>query len=228
MIARLRLRLVLPLLAGGALLWSPASAQAPRGPADPAVASARTSLAQRALWGRDYPLLVASIPAWAQAQEKTVIVTPDVIIGGTPFRSAAEAEKRARTLRTALAQASPGTSLAPDFAAAAREAKTAAVRVEVRRYGTDGSYRTVIGRGLELLPAALTIADAQRVLGKEESVQREVEDGGGEHRPVVYTSHVWGGGAVVYQTSNYAPTPEQVARVVLSVPSARRALAEAQ
>jgi len=86
----------------------------------------------------------------------------------------------------------------------------------------------VIGRGLELLPAALSIAEVQRVLGQEESVQREVEDGGGEHRPVVFTSHVWAGGALVYQTSNYAPAPDQVVRVVLSVPSALLAVAEAR
>lgn len=223
MTARLRIGLALSLLAAGALVSAHAAAQAP---ADPAIGVVRTSLGRRALWGRDYPLLIASLPAWAQAQEKTILVAHDLILGGTPFRSPAEAERRARTLRAARARAA--YPLSPDFAAAAREAKPAESRVEVRRYGTDRSYRTVIGRGLELLPPALSIAEVQRVLGQEESVQREVEDGGGEHRPVVFTSHVWAGGAIVYQTSNYAPAPDQVVRVVLSVRLALRAVAEAR
>jgi len=221
MITRLRLGLTLPLIVTSALVSAHAFAQQP---SNPAAGLMRTSLGQRALWGPDYSLLIASIPAWAQAQEKTILIAPDLIIGGTPFRSAAEAEKRARTLRAALARAT--YSLGPDFAAAAREAKPAADKVEVRRYGTDGSYRTVIVRGVEFLPPKLTLAEVQGVLGKEGSVKREVEDGGGEHRPIVYTSHVWAGGAVIYQTSNYAPTPDQVVRVILNVPSALRAIGE--
>jgi hypothetical protein len=217
----LRLGLALSLIAASALVSAHAFAQRP---AEPAVGLVRTSLGQRALWGPDYALLIASVPAWAQAQEKTILIAPDLIIGGTPFRTAAEAEKQARTLRAALARAT--YSMGPDFAAAARAAKPGADQVEVRRYGTDGSYRTVIGRGVEFLPPALTMAEVQRVLGKEQSVKRDVEDGGGEHRPVVYTSHVWAGGALLYQTSNYAPAPDQVVRVVLNVPSALRALSE--
>jgi hypothetical protein len=216
-------RLALALLAGAVFVLPPALAQAP---ADSASGPVRAGLVQRELWGRDYPLLIRSIPAWAQIQEKTILIAPDVIIGGTPFRTAAEAERPANRLRTALAQAP--AALGPDFATAAREAGTGAAKIEVRRYGGDGSYRVVIGRGLGFLPAELTIAAVQRVLGKEESVRREVEDGGGEHRPVVYTSHAWGGGALIVQTSNYAPAPDQVVRVVLGVPSAMRAVSEAR
>jgi hypothetical protein len=223
MTARVRFGLAVPLIAASALVAAHVFAAAP---AEREVALMRTSLSQRALWGPDYSLLIASIPAWAQAQEKTILIAPDLIIGGTPFRSAAEAEKRAAALRAALVRTS--YSLGPDFAAAAREAKPAADRVEVRRYGTDGSYRTVIGRGVGFLPPTLSLAAVQSVLGKEASVKREVEDGGGEHRPVVFTSHAWAGGAVVYQTSNYAPTPDQVVRVVLNVQPALRAIAEPQ
>jgi hypothetical protein len=221
MIPDLRLRLALPLLAAATLVSACAFAQTP---AEPKGGLMRASLGQRALWGPDYSLLIASLPAWAQAQEGTILIAPDVIIGGTPFRSAAEAEKQARALRAALAR--PSYSLSPDFAAATRDAKPAAEKVEVRRYGTDKSYRTVISRGVQFLPTTLTMDQVRSALGKEQSVKREVEDGGGEHRPIVYTDHIWAGGAVIFQTSNLGPTPDHVVRVVLSVPAAVQAIAE--
>jgi hypothetical protein len=222
MIACFRLYRVLPLLAAGAIVWSsPATAQTPREP----VAQMRASLAQQQLWGRDYPLLIASIPAWVRIQEKTIVVAPDVVFGGTPFSTIEEAEKHAQDLRRALAEVPK--PLSPDFASIAEQAKgRVAERVGVHRYGGDNSYRVIIGFGLNLLPPDLHAVEVERLLGKEEAVKRDVEDGGGEHRPVVFTTHVWAGGALLYQTSNYAPTPDQIVRVILNVPVALRALAE--
>jgi len=216
------LRLVLALCAIGTLIGSPrAISQTPR---DAAVAQVRTSLARRELWGRDYPLLIASIPGWARIREKTVIVAADVVIGGTPFATPEEAEKRARALREALAAAPD--ALRSDFARIAGQAvEAAAAKVGVHRYGADNSYRVIVGLGIDLLPPSLRLAKVERVHGKRRTVEREVVDGG-EYRPIVLTGYVYAGGALVYQTSNYAPIPGQVVRVVLSVPAAFQALVE--
>jgi len=225
MLPRVRLRLALPLAAASFLAGWQALAQKPtRDPGAAAVALVRTALSQRDLWGRDHPLLIASIPAWARSDEKTVIVAADAIIGGTPFRTREEAEKRATALRQALAatHARRGGGLAGD---AAQAAGAAADRVSVRRYGLDESYRAVIGLGLDLLPATTTMDEVRRVLGKEEAVRRDVEESR-EARPLVLGSHVYAGGAIVYQTSNFTPHADQVFRVVLGIPAALRAVAE--
>jgi hypothetical protein len=223
MITRPRSYRLLPLLIVGAVLCSlPAGAQ-PSG--DPAVAPVRASLAQPKLWGRDYPLLIASIPGWARIGEKTIFVAPDVIYGGTPFHTREEAEKRAEELRRALAGTS--TPLSPEFARIAEQARGAvAEKVGVHRYGLDNSYRVIVGMGLDLIPPELRVVEVQRLLDRQGTVRREVEDGGGEHRPVVFTGVAWSDGALIYQTSNYAPTPGQVVRVVLSTPVALRAVTE--
>jgi hypothetical protein len=225
MLPRVRFHLVLPLAAASFLAWWPALAQKPtRDAGAAAVALVRTALSQRGLWGRDHPLLIASIPAWARSDEKTIIVAADAIIGGTPFRTRQEAEKRAAALRQALAatQTRRRGSLAGD---AAQAAGAAADRVSVRRYGGDESYRAVIGLGLDLLPATTTMDEVRRVLGKEEAVRRDVEESR-EARPLVLGSHVYAGGAIVYQTSNFTPHADQVFRVVLGIPAALRAVAE--
>ena len=225
MIARLSLCPVLALLAAGALT-APMAVKA-QTPQDAGTAAMRASLGQRQLWGRDYPLLIASLPAWAQIQEKTVTVAADVIFGGTRFATREEADKRAGELRRALSVAP--SKLSPSFARIAGEAGNAvaaAERVGIHRYGTDNSYRVVIGLGLSMLPPELKIVEVRRLLGKELAVKSDVEDGGGEYRPIIYATHVWDGGALLYQTSNYAPTPDQVVRVVLSVPVALRAVEE--
>lgn len=216
-------RSALSVLAAGALLWSAAAFAQPRDPAGPM----RAGLARPGLWGRDYAVLVASIPGWARLQEKTVVVAPDVVIGGSPFRSREEAEAQAEALRKALYE--PHARLTPLFARLAGQAAgVAASKVSVERYGGGASYRVVVGLGLNLLPADLRLSDVERAVGKAEEVKREVDDTGGERRPLVLTGHVHAGGALVYQASNYAPDPDQVVRVVLNIPAALRALTEEQ
>jgi hypothetical protein len=194
---------------------------------DAVVAQVRASIVQRALWGRDFPLMVASIPGWNRIGEGTIVVAPDVIFGATPHLNREEAEKQTTALATALSDAA--VRFRPEFAQIAEQGKTAAAaKVSVRRYGNDESHRVVVGPGLDLLPPDLRISDVQRVLGKEQAVKRETEEGGGERRPLFLTSYVYAGGAVVYQTSNYTAAPDQVFRVVLNVPSALRAIAEEQ
>jgi hypothetical protein len=165
-------------------------------------------------------MLIASIPGWAHIQEKTISVAPDVVFGGTGFRSQEEAETQARNLAASLEQ--PRT-LAPDFGDAAAQGRTGlAGKIAARPYNRGASYRVTLAFGSNFLPD-LRIAEVQRALGKEESVSTEVEDIG-EGRPIVYTNYLYAGGALIFKLSNYAPEPDQVSRVVLDIPSSFEAI----
>jgi hypothetical protein len=176
-------------------------------PKQVAIVQLRAALLQRPLWGRDYPMLIASIPGWAHIQEKTISVAPDVVFGGTAFRSQEEAETQARNLAASLEQ--PRT-LAPDFGDAAAQGRTGlAGKIAARPYNRGASYRVTLAFGSNFLP--------------EESVSTEVEDIG-EGRPIVYTNYLYAGGALIFKLSNYAPEPDQVSRVVLDIPSSFEAI----
>jgi hypothetical protein len=206
------------LLIGGLVIGSPGMAQSTK---QSAITQLRMGLAQRSLWGRDYAALIASIPGWARVQERTIVIAPDVVFGGTPFRSREEAETQARRLAAALEQ--PQT-LAPDFEYEAAVGRRAlAGKIAARPYGGGESYRVVLGFGSNFLPV-LTIEDVQRIFGREEAIRTEVKDFGRDARPIVYTGYVYFDGAVIFQTSNYAPAPDQVVRVVLDLSSSFEAI----
>jgi hypothetical protein len=184
------------------------------------ITQVRMSLAQRSLWGRDYAALIASIPGWARIQEKTIVIAPDVVFGGTPFRSREEAETHAERLAAALEQPE---ALAPNFEHAAVEGRRAlAGKIAARPYSGGESYRVVLGVGSNFLPE-LTIADVQRILGKEEAIRSETEEVG-DGRPIVYTAYVYFDGTVIFKSSNYAPRPDQVVQVVLDISSSLEAI----
>ncbi len=196
-------------------------------PEPPDVVQIRVSLTQRGLWGQDYPLVIASIPAWAGIQENNIVVASDVIIGGTPYPTLEEARKHADALREAFTRSLP--PLRPAFARAAEQGRQlAASKISASRYGGDDSYRVIIGLGLHLLPLDLRISDVRSIVGREQMERRDIEGGGGERRPIVFTGYIYVGGALIYQSSSYAPAPDQVVRVVLSVQPALRAIAEVQ
>lgn len=203
---------------GTLAITSAAMAQAPK---QLAITQLRAALLQRPLWGRDYTTLVASISGWAQIQEKTIIVAPDVVFGGTSFRGREEAEAQARKLAGSLER--PRT-LAPDFMDAAAEGRTdLGGKITARPYSRGASYRVTVGFGSNFLPADLRIAEVQRKLGKEEAVTTEIEDIG-EGRPIVYTNYIYADGALIFKLSNYAPAADQVFRVMLDIPSSVEAM----
>jgi hypothetical protein len=222
MLARPCIRPVVVLLAAStSFLILSVSAQTPE---TPDVVQIRVSLTQRGLWGQDYPLVIASIPAWAGIQENQIVVASDVIIGGTPYPTLEAARTQADALRVALTRSLP--PLRPAFARGAEQGRQfAASKISASRYGGDESYRVIIGLGLHLLPLDLLISDVRGIVGREQVERRDIEGGAGERRPIVYNSHIYVGGALIYQSSSYAPAPDQVVRVVLSIQPALRAIA---
>jgi len=91
------------LLIGSLVISSPGISQSTK---QSVIAQLGMALAQRSLWGRDYAALIASIPGWARIQEKTIVIAPDVLFGGTPFGSREEAETHAERLAAALTRIS--------------------------------------------------------------------------------------------------------------------------
>jgi hypothetical protein len=208
----------LVLLIGSIGFCSPGMAQSSPGAA---VAQVRTVLAQRSFWGRDYPLLIASIPGWARIQEKNIVIAPDVIFGGTPFRALEEAETQAKSLAASVAA---DQTVAGDFVElAAQGRRELPGKIASRPYKRGASYRVVVGLGSDFLRQDLTITEVQRILGKEEKVGTETEDVG-EGRPIIYTDYVYAGGALIFRLSSYAPAPDQVFRIVLDIPSSMEAI----
>jgi hypothetical protein len=183
----------------------------------------RIALLHRELWGAGYPQLVRSVGAWQAAGEQRIIVAPDLIIGANPYKSEAEAARGAAQFRAALAKPVTGAGEFRTFAAAATPGTIA-----VRRYGLDGSYRVTLAPAGPAFAPGLRLGVVEKLLGKPERVTVETKaDENSERRPLTLTDHVYAGGALVYQTSNYAPAPDSVFRVVLQVPATLRTL-EAQ
>ncbi|MFN2576184.1 MAG: hypothetical protein ABR607_00675 [Pyrinomonadaceae bacterium] len=169
-------------------------------------------LTDPALWGKGFPSALATLPAFARAGEKQVIIFHDRMLGGTKFRDREEADQQARRLSDALKSmnASPRSAKLKAYLGQ----RDVRLRPEVVLLADDRSYR-VAAMGQELLPARLMISDVRKRLGKEERITTELLDDGTERRPVILTLHHYAGGAIIFAESDWSPIVGSVDRVFL-------------
>ena len=172
-------------------------------------------LTDSVLWGRDFPVVVSALPAFARQGDTTVMVSRSRAVGSRSFESATAASTAAGDLTRAVA-AHPGIArtnvsamIAPARARAAPQAAPVAdAEASTIRVGWSSP-------GLEFVASPLSIATVRARIGPEERVTRLVIDSGTERRPVVLTLYHYANDAILFAESDWAPTPGMVDRVVL-------------
>jgi len=199
----------------------------PAAPQGQAKASLERILTDGALWGKDFPAVLAYFRGWEQVGETAVAVFPDRVVGVTPYDAAKPAKPRAEDLADATKQAAPTPNPALRPMLERYQQTAPPFRVSVIPFPEDGSERLAwTAPGLELLPPGLSLETVQERLGPPDEVTRQVVQSEKDRRPIVLTGYSYAGGAVVFMESDVAPRPGSVDRVVLDVAAVVAALEE--
>lgn len=172
-------------------------------------------LTDSTLWGKDFPAVLANLPAWRDIGESTIAVFPDRVLGGTPYPTRDDAQPMISRLQEALGR--PRGTPQPDFAALLDAALKTPPPFEttVALFGEDHSARIAwTGPILRLLTESLTVARLQERLGAPETVTQRLIQTDRDNRPAVLTMRSYAGGSVVFTESDRTPRPGIIDRVV--------------
>jgi hypothetical protein len=171
------------------------------------------------VWGENFPAALAHLQAWARVNERTVLVFPDQVVGGTPFITQEEAQRLADELRRALNLPRPQSR--PEFSEVFKQYsanQSIPFNVEAVYFGDDDSYRVAWMTSPEgFMNPSLTFDTIEKLIGQPEEIRTEVVETQGERRPVVLTLHTYAGGAVIFAESDLSPRPGFVDRAILDV-----------
>jgi hypothetical protein len=192
---------------------SPAFAQ------DDQASMAAKILNTRALWGKDFPAALASLPAWERVGERTIAIFPAQIVGSTPFETRESAEPTRAALGEALNRAVPAAT--PPFTDLFKELPGGPLllQAEIVQVFDDDSFRiAIVGKTTQFLPPGLSVEQVATSIGPPQVVTTQVIQSEGERRPVILTLHSYADGAIVFAESDWQPTPGIVDRVILNVP----------
>jgi hypothetical protein len=203
-----------------------ARAQPSPAPSKPTLSSI---LSDRTLWGKDFPLALASLQSAHEVGERRVAIFPTRIVGGTAFKTREDAEQTSRTLTEAMAarEFKPKPEFEAMFRAIGpRPAELLKAEI-IPAFADDDSIRVAWTRPeAEFLPPKLTVAAVQKRLGPPEKVETEVIQSEGERRPTVLTLYRYADGAVSFAESDIAAQPGLVDRVLLDAPAVMSTLFE--
>jgi hypothetical protein len=217
----------LGITAMAALLCAVALAQ-PNSPTPGKVVSAETILSDPKLWGKDFPLALASLPSWSDGGEREVVIFKDRIIGGTPLKSRDEAEQASKKITAAMAvkELKPKAALQPMFRTVI---KATSLKMEVLpRLAEDDSVRLTATRpNAQFFAPELTAAAVQKQLGPPEKIEPQVIQTEGDRRPVILTLYRYANGDITFAESDMTAKPGLIDRVLLNAPKVVNAL-EAQ
>jgi hypothetical protein len=194
-------------------LASPASAQ------DDQASTITKILNTRALWGKDFPAALASLPAWDRAGEHAIAIFPAQIVGTTPFKTPEAAQPARAALSAALSQPLP--EAAPPFTDLFKGLRGGPLpfQSEIVQVFDDDSFRiAIVGKDVQFLPPGLTVKQVEISIGLPQVVTTQVIQSERDRRPVILTLHSYADGAIVFAESDWQPTPGIVDRVILNVP----------
>jgi hypothetical protein len=201
-------------------------ARAQPGPS-PAKPTIDAILTDPTLWGKDFPLALASLQSWPEAGERSVLIFQNRIVGGTTPKTREEAEQKAKKVTEVMAtkQFKPK----PEFEAMFKDSAPspdAVLKTEVlARFQDDDSMRVTTTRPeAQFLAPNLTVATVQKQLGAPEKVEQQVIQTEGDRRPVILTLYRYADGAVTFAESDIAAVPGAVDRVLLDAPAVINAI----
>lgn len=185
----------------------------------------RRILSDTRLWGKDFPAVLATLPAFNGAGENVITVLPDRIVGERKFKSLDEAGREAENVSKYLnlGQNKFRPEFEPLFERNFRE-RAITLKPEAFNFLDDDTKRVgVLRRGSQFLAPGLTIATVRKILGEPEKITREVLDNG-ERRPIILKIHHYAGGAIAFAVSNWTTRPGDIDRAFLNVPAVTAAI----
>lgn len=240
------MKVLLPLviLAAATLQGQPALAQATRpvegrepqpapvtGRAAPATAQARQAdeirkiLNDPTLWGKDFQQFLKLLPLLARSGEKTVLIFPRAVVGGTPFANQPQSKtaiERANTTNKVLNDTKQGKEFKRAIGARGGDKLTL---FYARPFPEDDSQRVTLERpSVEYLLPNTSIAAIKKSRGEPQRVTKVRINSAEEGRPEVLTYYEYADGAVTFVMHNFRRYG-YVDRVVLNVPAVESALA---
>jgi hypothetical protein len=185
----------------------------------------RRILSDAKLWGKDFPLVLASLPGFNRAGEKEITVLPNRIVGERRFKSLDEAGREAADVSKYLS--SGQNKFRPDFQELFQRGfreRVATLKPQPLNFLDDDTKRVaILSRESQFLAPGLTIATVRQVLGEPEKITREVLDNG-ERRPIILKIHHYAGGAIAFAESNWTTRPGDIDRAFLNVPAVTAAV----
>lgn len=201
----------------------------PNSPTPAKVVNVETILTDTKLWGKDFPLALASLPSWSEGGEREVVIFKDRMVASTPLKSRDEAEQASRKIAAAMAvkELKPKAAFQPMLRAVPKIGT--ALKMEVLpRFADDDSVRLMSTKpNAQFLAPELTAAAVQKQLGPPEKVEQQVIQTEGDRRPVILTLYRYANGDIAFAESDMAPKPGLIDRVLLNAPRIVNAL-EAQ
>jgi hypothetical protein len=201
-----------------------AMAQPPPTPSKPSLAAILTD---STLWGKDFPVALASLQSWSKAGQRTVMIFQDRIVGGIPFKSREEAEQKGKEVTDAMMRTEfkPKPGFEAMFRGVAPKPAAELKAEVIERFQDDDSVRIAsTGPGAQFLAPNLTVATVRERLGQPEKVEQKVIQSEGERRPVILTLYRYADGAVTFAESDIAARPGTVDRVLLDAPAVVNAI----
>jgi|SRR5271165_278941 len=175
-------------------------------------------LTSQRLWGQDAFAVFATLEAWKNAGETSIVMFPDRVLGGKKSDTPAGVEQSAAHLTAALKRAQP--KLRSEYQAVYRQSmvRTSGFKIATERFLEDDSFRVVLKReGGEFLKKGVTMRTIIDLYGKPENTTTEVVQSQGDRRPAVLTVHSYANGAIKFVQSDLSPTPDVVDQVVVDV-----------
>lgn len=188
--------------------------------AQAAQAKVQEILADQALWGPDFPELLAAMKDLGESGETKIEVFATEAVGETRLPDLISARARARRLHN-LMRDSIQQNFKAEFENRIHRKANEEIQDVVPTVHTskdDQSPRVVLLNKDSVRPgylaAGLTMATVEARQGPPEQVTEMVIDTGDERRPIVLTLHSYAGGAIAFAESDVAPRGK-VERVIL-------------
>jgi hypothetical protein len=191
-------------------------------------ASLAKILSDKALWGKDFPKALSSLPHWEAAGENKVEVFPTQVVSKPPAEGETHVELAAKvSAAMKKGQPKPKASYAELLNAAGLEPAGGLKAERIARFRDDQKPRIVMSApGTQFLVPGLDLAKVESQLGPSpvKPVLRTIPTEG-DRRPIVLTEYIYANGSVVFATSDVTPEPEgdpkkkPIDRAILDVPN---------
>lgn len=179
----------------------------------------RRILSDTKLWGKDFPTVLAALPAFIRAGETRIAVFPNRIVAERKFKSMEEARRDAESVLRYWS--SRQTKFKTEFETMVQSSfqeRAQTLKPEAIKFLDDNSIRVAAISGeRQFIAPDLTIETVRGILGQPERVTKEVLDNGFERRPIILTLYHYAGGAIAFAESDISVRQGAVDRVFLNV-----------
>jgi len=172
-------------------------------------------LSNQAVFGKDFPSVFRSLPAWNSYGEHQLAIFAHQVVGATPQNTKEEAQKAAAQLNEALLKVQ--AQFKTEFSGMTQAAPTR-LHAEAIAFQEDDSYRVAAAdSSFQLLNPELTVEQLKRELGAPQKVTYVTVQNRTERRPIQLTLYEYADGRIAFATPDPSLRPGIIDRVLLDV-----------